>query len=177
MTGFEGLYEVSNLGNVRSLDRTVPSRFGSMQRKRGRPMRPYTTRHGYPAVNLKDRGRARNVCVHRLVAESFIGPCPDGYEVAHNDGTRTNPRADNLRYDTRKGNHADKLTHGTWQGGENNPAAKLHALQVKAACALSDAGWSNAGIGELFGVSLSEIRLIVTGQKWSHVTGRNKNAK
>ena len=172
--GFEGKYEVSDMGRVRSLTRTVPGKKGHTQVKKGKVLRPYISRTGYPAVHLKDCAHLRNITVHRLVMEAFRGPCPEGYECAHNDGVRSNARLTNLRYDTRKGNHADKLTHGTWQGGDNSPAARLTALKVRAIFTLLELGWSMTTLADIFDVDRTTIGLIKSGRNWSHVTGAHK---
>lgn len=60
-------------------------------------------------------GRGHSRTVHSLVAAAFIGPCPQGQEVRHKDGTRTNNTADNLEYGTRTDNLRDAIRHGTWK--------------------------------------------------------------
>lgn len=60
-----------------------------------------------------------------LFLHPFIGPRPQKYHGCHNDGNPENNRLENLRWDTCKGNHADKKKHGTWQVGERNGFHKL----------------------------------------------------
>lgn len=103
-------YEVSDLGNVRSLDRTVVRRNGSAYTVQGKQLTPNITLTGYARVSL---GKGNLHLVHHLVAAAFIGPRPDGHDVCHNDGDRLNNAAANLRYDTRRGNLLDKRKHGT----------------------------------------------------------------
>lgn len=67
-------------------------------------LRPGIASNGYPTVAL---GRGNTRTVHSLVAENFIGPCPDGQEVRHGDDNRENPRLDNLCYGTRSDNMKD----------------------------------------------------------------------
>lgn len=122
VVGFEGVYEVSNLGRVRSLDRVYyqTSRGGCFHphKRKGQLLRPGLTSVGYPSVVL---GRKRGTfLVHRLVAEAFIGPCPEGCEVRHKDGTRNNNTADNIEYGTRKENMADARRHGTLIQGHDS---------------------------------------------------------
>jgi hypothetical protein len=108
--GFEGRYEVSDAGLVRSLDRYVdlaPStRFpaGMTVFRRGRVLRPHTMPYGHQQVML---GRETNVLVHHLIAAAFLPPPPEGHEICHNDGDATNNRVSNLRWDTRSGNNYD----------------------------------------------------------------------
>lgn len=111
VVGKEGQYEVSDLGRVRSLDRYVelaPSAripAGMTVFRLGRVLRPHTLPYGHQQVML---GRDLNTLVHKLVAEAFLGPRPEGCEVCHNDGDATNNRVDNLRWDTRTGNNLDR---------------------------------------------------------------------
>lgn len=88
---------------------------------------------GYLYLTLiNDSGQRCSVCAHRIILLAFHGPCPDGMEACHfPDPCRTNNHPNNLRWDTRKGNHADKIYQGTYQIGEKNPAAKLTAEQVE----------------------------------------------
>lgn len=120
-----GLYEVSNFGRIRSVRRMVKS--GTGRKLAGgsivQPIFHKDTK--YLVVNLSGDGKRKQVLVHRIVLESFIGACPTGKEACHSDGDRRNPVLSNLRWDTRKNNHADKKLHGTWQGGEKNGNAKL----------------------------------------------------
>jgi hypothetical protein len=68
-------------------------------------LRPGTYKsNGYKYVTLYYKGRGKTRRVHTLVAEAFIGPRPDGMEVCHGNGTPTDNRAENLRWDTHKVN-------------------------------------------------------------------------
>ena len=114
--GYEGLYQVSDMGRVRSLDREVEglSRWGGMRvfRKKGRLMSLGSNGHGYQMVHLKDKGVRRSVSVHRLVATAFI-PNPDSLsQVNHLDSDQTNNRVGNLEWTDAKGN----IRHGILQG-------------------------------------------------------------
>jgi len=103
---YEGTYEVSNLGRVRSLPRYV-----SNQRIKGRMLRP--TGWPYLHVTLHRNGGYKNVMVHRLVAQAFL-PNPHNLpEVDHIDHNRLNNNADNLRWVDATTNTAAKLAHNT----------------------------------------------------------------
>lgn len=103
--GYEGRYQVSDLGNVRSVDRVVVcgSRHGG-----NRPRR-YTGKHiaggphpmGYRQVALYVDGVQHSHTVHTLVALAFLGPPPAGHEVLHKDHNKTNNTLANLMYGTR----------------------------------------------------------------------------
>ena len=119
--GYEGIYEVSSHGRVRSLDRTVTYSDGRVCRRKGKILRTTLDKYGYKVVGLCNQGRQKTRTVHSLVAEAFIGTRPEGMEVCHNDGSKTNNHVDNLRYGTSRENALDRLRHGT-----NANAAKTH---------------------------------------------------
>ena len=121
--GFEGHYEVSDQGRVRSLDRTVSHWRGGTRLRRGRCLKPGVAGGvgGYLHVVLMSDGKTRcNRTVHRLVLEAFVGLRPEGMQACHNDGDPHNNALSNLRWDTPASNNADKKAHGTWQGGANH---------------------------------------------------------
>lgn len=107
--GFEGRYEVSDLGRVRSL---LPTSGTNGGRRRGAPdgvLKP-TPSGKYYTVSL---GRRNTRTVHTLVLEAFVGPCPEGLEACHNNGDHADNTLGNLRWDTRSENAKDKTRHGT----------------------------------------------------------------
>ncbi|MBB1023322.1 MULTISPECIES: NUMOD4 motif-containing HNH endonuclease [unclassified Dietzia] len=97
--GYEGLYEVSDHGRVRSL------RYGLM--------RTFTGSHGYQTLTLSVGGVRESVLVHRAVLAAFVGPAPEGADGCHNNGDPSDNRLANLRWDSRSGNNYDKRRHGT----------------------------------------------------------------
>jgi hypothetical protein len=131
--GYEGIYEASTEGRIRSLDRLVEHGLRNAKRKvKGRVLKANPGNHGYPAVNLYKEGTAKFICVHRLIMLTFVGPCPEGLEVAHSDGNRLNARIGNLRYATRSENMQDAIRHGTAPVGYRCGQAKLTREQVSA---------------------------------------------
>lgn len=114
--GYEGLYEVSNMGRVRSLDRiTLRRDIQGILRQwkyKGRLLRRNINEDGYYKVGLS-KVTSKNFLVHRLVLESFIGPRPPGKESIHKDGNYQNAKLSNLRWGTHMENMHDKVRHGT----------------------------------------------------------------
>jgi len=114
--GYEGRYQASSLGRIRSIDHKVYTRnhyTGNLHPRmvHGRILRPGTTnKDGHVSVVLGHK--AHGSLVHRLVAMTFIGPCPTGMEVCHNDGNPKNNCVENLRYDTRSSNLRDDYKSG-----------------------------------------------------------------
>lgn len=109
--GYEGAYEVSSHGRVRSLPRMVNAGGG---RKRRHPMTYLSIYRGdhYSKVRLKIDGSGSTKNVHSLVAEAFLGPRPDGMEVCHNNGDGHDNRVENLRWDSHQENQRDLVRHG-----------------------------------------------------------------
>ncbi len=112
VVGFEGAYEVSNLGRVRSITRSwlQLGRSGKPHEhtKQGRILRPGRMSGGHLSVAL---GRHNSHCVHELVLRAFLGPPPSDTEARHLDGDEANNRFDNLVWDTRGNNSRDKKWH------------------------------------------------------------------
>lgn len=114
VVGWEGLYEVSNFGRVRSIDRVVKGRHGPTRYK-GRVLRPGRNKTApYFMVQLAETGRKRkkHCYVHDLVLAAFVGPKPAGMEVCHGRNGQQDNSLDNLRYDTRSANAQDRLAFG-----------------------------------------------------------------
>jgi hypothetical protein len=111
VVGYEGLYEVSNTGLVRSLDRKVEDR-RSVRSYKGRLRIQVVSQSGHHTVQLSKDAQPLTRFVHRMVLEAFVGPCPDGMEGCHNDGNPGNNHVSNLRWDTRSSNMLDKTRHG-----------------------------------------------------------------
>lgn len=112
--GFEGLYEVSNTGKVRSLDRVVTSKAGWETFKKGVELKPLDNGNGYKTVALWKNGKMTQRYIHRLVVQEFIGPPPsESHQVAHWDGSRDNNKVGSLRWSTSVENAQDKWRHGT----------------------------------------------------------------
>ena len=109
--GYEGLYEVSNTGQVRSVDRYVIDSLGHRRFYKSKILSLLKGEYGYIQVNLYCNGKNKKCLVHRLVIEAFL-PNPDNLpEVNHLDEDKTNNRVDNLEWCDRKYN----LSYGSRQ--------------------------------------------------------------
>lgn len=109
VSGFEGQYEVSSNGRVRSLDRTIIKSDGRVCKFKGKVLNLNANSHGYVTARFPKRSA---VGVHRLVAEAFI-PNPEGLpNVLHWDDNPTNNRKENLRWGTQRDNIRDILRNG-----------------------------------------------------------------
>lgn len=113
VVGYEGIYEVSDQGRIRSLARLDTKG----RRVNARILRLKTDPRGYQQVNLHRDRKMTAHRVHRIVLAAFVGPAPEGTEGCHYDGNPSNNRASNLRWDTRSANNFDKRRHGTASRG------------------------------------------------------------
>lgn len=164
--GFEGLYEVSDLGRVRSLDRTIIDTLGRVRRLRGVLRKIQYDDHGYPMVSLgRECARCR---VHDLVLGAFVGPKPDGWQVCHRDDKKANNALTNLRYDTVAGNVADKISNGRTKQGENCHFHKVTEPEVASIRSLAGVIPQTA-IAEQFGLTQQGVSDIVRRKAWRHV--------
>lgn len=161
--GWEGLYEVSSMGRVRSLKRTGGTPYG-VREYGGKVLSPVKRANGYYAVNLTRKGSRRQELVHRLVLLSFLGPDTDKPVACHCDGVQSNNRLGNLRWDTTAGNMADKQKHGTSQRGERNGHSKLTRSAVDL---IRTSLAPTAYLASQLGVSGSCIRAAKSGATWA----------
>ena len=127
LPGYEGSYEVSDHGQVRSLDRHCLGKDGRSEFHAGKILKPWSQRRGsYLAVSIRDGSRTVKRTVHSLVAEVFLGPRPPKMDVMHLDGDRRNNAVENLRYGTRKEN-----LNQTYEYGGKQANGKLSVEDVK----------------------------------------------
>lgn len=156
--GYEGAYQVSNCGRVRSLDRRVRCGHNASRLVKGRVLKPAGNKyHEHLTVVL---GHGKNASsVHQLVAEAFLGPRPKGQEVRHLDGNPLNNCADNLCYGTRTENIIDVMRIG-------KPWRKLCAEQVRDIRQRLQAGESGAKLAREYGVGEACISSIKVGRSF-----------
>lgn len=115
--GYIGSYQASNLGRIRSVDRVVEPFWKNPRRLVGKILRSSpSNQYGHLAVHLLKDGVKRRMRVHRLVALTWIGPCPTGKEVRHGPAGKTDNSVGNLCYGTRSQNCLDMRRDGTHGG-------------------------------------------------------------
>lgn len=126
--GWEGYYQASNHGRVRSLDRVV-QRSTLPQTVPGRVLSPGRKPNGYLYVRLSRPGN-KNVLkyVHRAVLEAFVGAPPQHVDACHGDGSRDNNHVNNLRWGTRSENGLDAVRHGRNKSSLKTRCPRGHAL-------------------------------------------------
>jgi len=150
--GYEGLYEVSNLGKVQSISR---------QGTQGKVLFVYPhPKSGYLITNISKNGIRKIKKIHHLVLEAFIGPCPKGMECRHLNGNKTDNYFKNLAWGTRQENVYDKILHKT---------VKLTTKQIKE---IKNATGSYGFLKEIalkYGVCRGTVYRIRNGKYWQHV--------
>ena len=164
--GFEGYYEVSDLGRVRSLDRKVIDKMGRLRSYDGVVLKTEIgSRTGREYVMLYTREKRKNRTVHSLVAEAFIGERPKGYHVLHSDGDCLNNKLSNLSYDTQSENMNDMYRYG----GKNG-RGKLTIEQVLEIRRLFNTGkYYQKDLAKLFGISQTQVSSIVLRKSYSYL--------
>lgn len=171
VVGFEGFYEVSDLGRVRSLDRVIEQiRRGCIVRfpVRGRILASGSHPSGHHSVVLWVNGEKCTRCVHRLVLEAFVGPRPDGKECRHLNGVPSDNRLANLVWGTRRENFNDRTRLGEWNQprGEVHHKSKLNEQDVRFIREQVGRGRDCASIGRQLGVRRQVVWRVARGQNW-----------
>lgn len=101
---YEGIYQASNLGRVRSFDKVIAQKNNSTAIKKGRILKPSTSHSGYYQLVLSKQLIRKSYKVHRLIWLAFYGSIPEGYEVNHINEIKTDNRLENLNLMTHKEN-------------------------------------------------------------------------
>ena len=181
VVGFEGLYEVSNLGLVKRLSTTARGRGLKLRNLPERLMRQHTNHAGYPWITLSEpvgpdgtRGKVKKV-VHRLVAEAFLGEAPtEAHQINHKDGVKSNNRATNLEWVTPEENTRHAISTGLkkaecpWE--KNRGRYKLSSSDVLSLRALRRTGAKQKELAERFGISEGHVSAVLSEKHWRPIT-------
>lgn len=181
--GFNGRYEVSNCGQIRSVKTTAGGTTFA-------PRKPQNINSGYLVVKISDvpGGTQKTKTIHSLVAEAFLGERPRGAQVNHKDGDRTNNHVVNLEWVTpgenikdsydrnpdrvngRSALHMERMrSRRRPQRGELHHNAKLSETQASQIIKLLIDGQGVRPIAREFGISHTLVRAIKTRTRWSHL--------
>ena len=157
VVGYEGLYDISDHGDVR---------------RWGRCLKPYLNANGYFTVSLSKRAKVKKFLVHRLVAAAFHGPPPlPKLDAAHWNGNKTDNRAANLRWATRAENMADTERLGRTAKGGRNGQAKLSEADVLLMRQMRKDGMTYQALAEHFAIRWQTAQDACKGRNWKHLTG------
>jgi len=171
--GYEGLYQVSNYGRVRSLDRYVWNRCRARGKRdflKGSILRPQKHVAGYLFVALYKDGKKRQIRINRLVLTVFDRPPKEGEESNHMNGNKTNNYIDNLEWMTKLQNqrHAIEVL-GKHNGGGKYTRDKLNEDGIRGIKDLLKEGVSQGQIAKRFNVCYWTIHNIKMGKSWKDI--------
>ena len=145
VTGYQGLYQVSDLGNVR--------RIKGYRCRNTHILKYGLTNKGYQHVNLWKRNKARTYTIHGLVLKAFVGPRPHEHQCRHLDGNKINNKIENLRCGTNSENQLDRAIHGTSNRGEQSVQSKLTDKDVLTIKYLINQNVKQPSIAKKFNIS------------------------
>jgi hypothetical protein len=128
VVGYEGLYEVSDHGNVRSVDRTITRITGESATYGGRQLRGSADADGRRRVALSRSSERRTFAISTLVLRAFVGEPLPGMEACHGDGNAANDALGNLRWDTSSENNYDIVRHGRHYSASKEACPRGHRL-------------------------------------------------
>ncbi len=164
---FEG-YAISTMGMVKSLAREVRNPRYGVQRLPERVMCGGTI-DGYRSIGLRRGGRSYTFLIHRLVLETFVGPCPEGLEGCHKNGNKQDCRVENLRWGTRLSNAADKKLHGTEADTRGSKNGRAMLTEAKVLEIRSRRNEHRGRLAEEFGIKRENVNKIIYRRTWKHV--------
>lgn len=173
IAGYEGIYQVSDKGRVRGVDRRMAvnrNRPGT-QFFRGRNLMPSQDRGGYHRVSLNRSGQIEQRSISRLVVAAFCGDIEDQLEVNHKDGNKANNQLENLELVTPSENCRHRDANGLRDAarGSGHGQAKLDEQIVSRIIGELNL-FDGKVLADKYGVSTSTISLIRRGKIWKHVT-------
>lgn len=147
-------------------------KYGNIYTKKGvvtKKLKPGVGARGYFVVTLCKNGKTYTRRVHKLVLETFVGPCPFGMECCRKDGDKQNNNLSNLYYRTKSENDRDKKRHGTDNVGEKQGNSKLSEKEVLEIRELYNLGYPQTKIASMFNVSQGHVCNIMKRRMWKHI--------
>lgn len=170
---YEGYYQVSNMGRVRSLDRHYYNSRGRKRYHAGVIIKQNIDPQRYRQVGLHRNGVSRTFRVHVLVMLVFVGERQGVDVINHKDGDKDNNSVANLEYCSQSHNmyhaHSTGLIKIIGKKGEANNSSKLLDWQVLEIRNLRSQGLTNKNIAVKFNVSESLVSVITRGESWRHL--------
>lgn len=155
--GYGEVYSISNRGNVR---RNI-AHLKRMKQK-----------DGYFRISLYRNRNQKNIRIHKLVANTFLGACPYGLEINHKDGNKSNNHCSNLEYVTRSANiiHAIKKGLLKHPHGENHGMSKLKEKDIVSIRKEWRAGGvTQPQLAKMYKISIHNIYAIIHYKIWKHI--------
>lgn len=168
--GYEGHYQVSDLGRVKSLSRVVKSRVGVFGTKKEIILKTFKNGDGYLKYKLCINGKEKSVISHRLVANEFLENPFNKPQVNHKNGIKDDNRVDNLEWVTSSENVIHSLANNLKipQKGSEHGMSKLTEKEVLEIRAIGRTKTLKE-VGKMYNVDMSLISLILLNKIWNHV--------
>jgi hypothetical protein len=169
--GYEGFYQISNLGRIKSLERYRKYRGNFKAIVRERILKLKVDKEGYSHVSLSKRGDVKFFKVARLVAQAFIINCNNYPQVNHIDGNKSNDLVSNLEWVTASQNcqHAYDIGLSIPQIGEKHSQVKLNKEKIKDIRFLHKLGLKDKDIAKIYYISRRHVNDIVNRKTWMHI--------
>lgn len=171
---YEGYYEASDEGSIRSVDRKIIHSVKGMANRKGQMLSPKINKYGYCGVTLNKLGNRKDFNIHRLIALSFIPNLENKPHVNHLDGNKANNNVSNLEWCTQSENiihaYARKLMTSEARRGERSNFALLtdddvvmiRKIHTKGFCTIKQ-------LAQVFGIADETVRTIIKRINWKHV--------
>jgi hypothetical protein len=170
--GYEEYYEVSNLGNIRTIERFVVLPTHSYLKKQ-KMLTQFKDGRGYNHVKLYDgKGKPKSFTTHKVVAITFLDNPECHPEINHKDGNKLNNNLDNLEWSSRSDNikHSYAIRDVRSYSGENAVLAKLTENQVIEIREAYEKGeMTRSQLSKKYGVKYNNIDSIIKRKTWKHV--------
>jgi NUMOD4 motif len=173
VVGWEGLYDVSDLGHIWSVPR--PDNLGRPVPGRILKQTP-SGKYGYLYVKLCRGGTGISRAVHALVAEAFLPPCMPGQQIRHGPNGNQDNRASQLCYGTPAENCADTIRDGNTNHGIRNPHHKLTEAEAADICRRVAEGETQRSAGARYGVTQPNVSMLIRGLTWKQTEGLRRTA-
>lgn len=170
INGYEGYYEISNLGNIKALAKTIDIGLGRSQTFPERIMKSNVASNGYLMVKLTVNKIGKSFTVHRLVALHYV-PNPNGYKlVNHKDGNKLNPYAENLEWSTYGANaihaYSTGLRKPVWEGKFNKDHNRTKPVIQFDFNGNVIKEWESSSLAaKYYGINPEGIKLVSRGQQ------------
>jgi hypothetical protein len=166
--GYEGLYQVSDLGKIRSLDRLKKGKNNSLSKIKGKLLKPRIDK-GYYIISLSKDGKKKTFLLHRIVAINFIDNPFLKKTVNHINGIKIDNKLENLEWCTYSENNIHAHNIGLKnQVGEKNNASKMTADIVYKIKFETD-GMKYKDIAKIYNIHESYVGLIKRNERWKHI--------
>jgi len=167
-----GSYQVSDKGNVRSLDRVIATSNGKKYNEKGAIKSQRLNSDGYPRVTLSKNSKKKNYRVYRLVADAFIPNAFNKPQINHKNGIKTDNTVGNLEWCTAQENikHSNETGLAKIISGENHVWAKLKNKEVVDIYIRSNKGEPQKELAKEYNASVSMVSRIKHGVRWGRLT-------